>query len=243
MKSVDENNSGIYESDQENQCDNASTCKCTCHDNHQKLPHKQTWNWEQLDCRKVYIPPFYLTSEYHSDTYLHIQSKCYNGQSVPPNTPHKSMMMMMTTKARRIYQSNRFNSVDLSTSEDSLVFRDMDKTVSHVSDPGDCISLPSSPSSELSLSRLHGARVRNRLDNTSLISRNNNSSSNDSFKYSNANDKKSMKTVGSSLKSSGKWTSCFSVTTTSNLKQLKLTAFYFDENMHKARLVLPMCNS
>nr|CAH8862144.1 unnamed protein product [Trichobilharzia regenti] len=95
MKSVDENNSGIYESDQENQCDNASTCKCTCHDSHQKLPHKQIWNWEQLDCRKVYIPPFYLTSEYHSDTYLHIQSKCYNGQSVPPNTPHKSMMMMM----------------------------------------------------------------------------------------------------------------------------------------------------
>nr|CAH8862147.1 unnamed protein product [Trichobilharzia regenti] len=135
----------------------------------------------------------------------------------------------------------------------------MDKTVSHVSDPGDCISLPSSPSSELSLSRLHGARVRNRLDNTSLsssmqnlsdtlvrsqsegeyiqtnrlqhvvntrISRNNNSSSNDSFKYSNANDKKSMKTVGSSLKSSGKWTSCSSVTTTTNLKQLKLTDMF-----------------
>ncbi|CAH8861199.1 unnamed protein product [Trichobilharzia szidati] len=257
MKSVDENNAGIYESDQENQRENnAPTCKCTCHDAHQKLPYKQRWKWEQLDCRKVYIPPFYLNTVYHSDTYLHLQSECANGQSVPPNTPHKSTRM----KSRRIYQTNRFDSeVDLSTSEDSLVFSEVDRKVSHVTVPGDCISLPSSPSSSaLSLSRLHGARIRNQLDNTSLsssmqdlsatlvrsqsegkcvqtnrlqrvvnprINRFNDSSC-DSYTYSNANDKKSMKTVGISLKSSGKWTSCSSVTRISNLKQLKLTDMF-----------------
>ncbi|CAH8861220.1 unnamed protein product [Trichobilharzia szidati] len=247
MKSVDENNSSIYESDQENQRENnAPTCKCTCHNNHQKLSHKQRWNWEELDCRKVYIPPFYLNTAYHSDTYLHLQSESANGQSVPPNTPHKSMRM----KSRRTYQTNRWDSVDLSTSEDSLVSREVGRKVSHVSVPGDCISLPSSPSSSaLSLSRLHGARIRNPLDNTSLsssvedlsatlvrsqsegkcvqtnrlqhvvnprISRFNDSSC----------DKKSMKTMGISLKSSGKWTSCSSVTRISNLKQLKLTDMF-----------------
>ncbi|CAH8861196.1 unnamed protein product [Trichobilharzia szidati] len=168
MKSVDENNAGIYESDQENQRENnAPTCKCTCHDNHQKLPYKQTWYWEQLDCRKVYIPPFYLNTAYHSDTYLHLQSECANGQSVPPNTPHKSTRM----KSRRVYQTNRWDSVDLSTSEDSLVFSEVGRKVSNVSVPGDCISLPSSPSSSaLSLSQLHGRRIRSQLDNPSLSS-------------------------------------------------------------------------
>ncbi|KAK4468012.1 hypothetical protein MN116_008191 [Schistosoma mekongi] len=82
IKSIDHINCNIQENDQENQHHQ--------HSQHQHTIHKQTWHWEQLDNTLHYIPTFYLSTRYHSDSYL-LRSHQHR-YPVPPNTPHKSII-------------------------------------------------------------------------------------------------------------------------------------------------------
>ncbi|CAI2731584.1 unnamed protein product [Schistosoma spindalis] len=71
---------------------------------HQHTRHKQIWHWEQLDTTVNYIPTFYLSNRYHSDSYL-LQSH-QQEYPVPPNTPHKC-----TTKSSNYqFTENKYNS-------------------------------------------------------------------------------------------------------------------------------------
>ncbi|CAH8572061.1 unnamed protein product [Heterobilharzia americana] len=255
MKPVDtENNNDHHESDQENQREAQSTYKYLCHQQRsdQKQTHKQIWNWEELDSRKTYIPPFYLSSGYHSDSYL-LQPDCVRS-SVPPNTPCKG-----TVKSFRNCSGNKLDSSHVFVSQGSLVSSETDETEPQQANPLTCNSLPS----VLPVLRVNSRRIRQTLYETGLsirtskhandvlvrskseemVGQKNNSQPVEHFNHStfiysthlllensaqsqSRNDEAFVNKVGACLNPDKKMNTASTVSRNSNLRQLKLTDIF-----------------
>ncbi|CAH8572044.1 unnamed protein product [Heterobilharzia americana] len=222
---------------------------------------------EELDSRKTYIPPFYLSSGYHSDSYL-LQPDCVRS-SVPPNTPCKSTM-----KSFRNYSGNKLDSSHVFVSQGSLVSSETDETEPQQANPLTCNSVPS----VLPVLRVNSRRIRQTLYETGLsirtskhagdalvrskseemVGQKNNSQPVKHFNHTNFihsagcknpsdscplkdhNDGVLIRETVSSLNSNVKWITCPVISRRFNLKQLKLTDIY---PVNKAVKYGTMCNS